>query len=136
MTKLIKAKTKADKAAARAAAQAPLIAAMLIPAPPSAPAPSSAPSPAPEEHASEGSVSAAAAAAATDRTELLRSKPAVVGRFMQLTVPILIDVYAASVNTPVRVKTLTGLLKAASFLDADGLKQVLTVCVSRMLLTD
>ena len=62
-----------------------------------------------------------------DRTELLRSKPSVVGRFMQLMVPILVDVYAASVITPVRVKTLTGLLKAVSFLDGDGLKRVLTV---------
>lgn len=117
---MVKAKAKAEKAAARAVAQAPLVAAMLIPPPPSAP------SPAPEEpQASEASTSVNTAA--TDRTELLRSKPAVVGRFMQLTVPILIDVYAASVNTPVRVKTLTGLLKAASFLDADGLKQVLMV---------
>jgi E3 ubiquitin-protein ligase TRIP12 len=61
------------------------------------------------------------------RTELLRSKPVVVGRFMQLMIPILIDVYAASVITPVRVKTLTGLLKAVSFLDGEGLKGVLTV---------
>lgn len=64
---------------------------------------------------------------ALDRTDLLRSKPAVVGRFMQLMVPILVDVYTASVITPVRVKTLTGLLKAVSFLDGDGLKRVLTV---------
>ena len=64
---------------------------------------------------------------AVDRTELLRSKPAEVGRFMQLMVPILVDVYAASVITPVRVKTLTGLLKAVSFLDGEGLKRVLTV---------
>jgi E3 ubiquitin-protein ligase TRIP12 len=62
-----------------------------------------------------------------DRTELLRSKPEVVGRFMQLMVPVLIDVYAASVITPIRIKTLTGLLKAVSFLDGDGLKRVLTV---------
>jgi E3 ubiquitin-protein ligase TRIP12 len=62
-----------------------------------------------------------------DRTDLLRCKPAVVGRFMQLMVPILVDVYAASVITPVRVKTLTGLLKAVSFLDGDSLKRVLTV---------
>ena len=61
------------------------------------------------------------------RTELFRSKPVVVGRFMQLMVPILIDVYAASVITPVRVKTLTGLLKAVSFLDGEGLKGVLVV---------
>lgn len=67
-----------------------------------------------------------------DRTELLRSKPEVVGRFMQLTVPILVDVYAASVSTPVRIKTLTGLLKAVSFLGADELKRVFTVCINQL----
>ena len=70
-----------------------------------------------------------------DRTELFRSKPAVVGRFMQLMVPILVDVYAASVVAPVRVKTLTGLLKAVSFLDSDGLKRVLTVQPSPCILS-
>ena len=65
--------------------------------------------------------------ATPDRTEMLRSKQGVVGRFMQLLVPILVDVYAASVITPVRIKTLTGLLKAVSFLDPDGLKSVLLV---------
>lgn len=40
--------------------------------------------------------------------------------------PILGDVDAASVITPVRVKTLTNLL-AVSFLDTDGLKRVLIV---------
>ncbi|KAJ4473595.1 hypothetical protein J3R30DRAFT_3659131 [Lentinula aciculospora] len=122
LAKMLKAKIKVDKAAARAAAQAPLVAALLI-------APPSAPSPTPDEQSAPEpttSTSSAQSNPAADRTELLRSKAAVVGRFMQLTVPILIDVYAASVNTPVRVKTLTGLLKAASFLDADGLKQVLT----------
>ena len=62
-----------------------------------------------------------------DRTELLRSKPGVVGRFLHLMVPILVDVYAASVMTPVRIKTLTGLLKAVSFLDADELIRVFKV---------
>jgi len=62
-----------------------------------------------------------------DRTELLRSKPQAVGRFMQLSVPVLVDVYAASVYAPVRIKTLTALLKAVSFLDAEGLKRVLGV---------
>ncbi|KAG9312850.1 hypothetical protein JVU11DRAFT_6281 [Chiua virens] len=61
----------------------------------------------------------------SDRTELLRSKPEVVGRFMQLMVPILIDVYAASVNTPIRVKTLTGLLKAVGFLEGVELNTAL-----------
>ena len=68
-----------------------------------------------------------ATTATPDRTEMLRSKQGVVGRFMQLLVPILVDVYAASVITPVRIKTLTGLLKAVSFLDSDGLKSVLLV---------
>lgn len=63
----------------------------------------------------------------SDRTELLRSKPEVVGRFMQLMVPILVDVYAASVITPIRVKTLTGLLKAVGFLEGVELKTALHV---------
>lgn len=64
-----------------------------------------------------------------DRTDMLRLKPEVVGRFMQLMVPILIDVYAASVITTVRIKTLTGLLKAISFMEGDDAKRVLTVCL-------
>ncbi|KAJ7087706.1 hypothetical protein C8R43DRAFT_1092601 [Mycena crocata] len=125
--RMIKAKAKAERAAARQATHATLAAAMLI-APPAA-GPSTA-APTPEDTASVETVAAepeeGAAAPAPDRLELLRSKPTVVGRFMELMVPILIDVYAASVITPVRVKTLTGLLKAVSFLDADGLKRVLT----------
>jgi hypothetical protein len=58
---------------------------------------------------------------------MLRGKLDVVGRFMRLTVPILVDVYAASVITTVRIKTPTGLLKAISYLKADGIKRVLTV---------
>jgi len=126
---MIKAKAKTEKAAARQAAHAPLIAAMLLP-PPQTAAPQA-------ESANEDSTAAPTptpgSAPALDRTELLRSKPDVVGRFMQLTVPILIDVYAASVNTPVRVKTLTGLLKAVSFLDAEGLKKVFTVSKTDLL---
>jgi E3 ubiquitin-protein ligase TRIP12 len=64
-----------------------------------------------------------------DRTDMLRGKPEVVGRFMQLTVPILVDVYAASVITTVRIKTLTGLLKAISYLEADEIKRVLIVSI-------
>ena len=62
-----------------------------------------------------------------DRTELLRSKSEIVGRFLHLMVPILVDVYAASVIMHVRVKTLTGLLKAVAFFDREELKQVFTV---------
>jgi hypothetical protein len=134
LSRLIKAKAKAERAAARQASHAP-IAAMLISEPTST-------STLPVEEGptlDAGSVESQTPdgedpetnptpkEAAIDRTELLRSKPVVVGRFMQLMVPILIDVYAASVITPVRVKTLTGLLKAVSFLDADWLKRVLIV---------
>lgn len=129
---MVKAKSKADRAAARQAINAPLADALALLGA------------APEVTATvEDPVLAEASMAETpqqtdepvpapppDRTEMLRSKPEVVGRFMHLTVPILIDVYAASVITPVRIKTLTGLLKAVSFLDADGLKRVLSVSSS------
>lgn len=65
-----------------------------------------------------------------DRTELLRSKSSVVGRFMRLMVPVLIDVYAASVITPIRIKTLTGLLKTVGFLEGDELKFALNVSIT------
>ncbi|KAJ7670440.1 hypothetical protein B0H17DRAFT_1209311 [Mycena rosella] len=131
LSRMIKAKAKAERAAARQAAHATLAATMLItPAPTPAAGPSSTSAAAtPDDTASAETVVAEpeeGAAAAPDHFELLRSKPAVVGRFMQLMVLILIDVYAASVITLVRVKTLTGLLKAVSFLDANGLKRMLT----------
>jgi hypothetical protein len=123
---MIKAKAKAERAAARQAAQAPLVAACLI-APPPVEDPSTTAANMAETPQEPEEV---APTPASSRTDLLRSKPLVVGRFMQLTVPILIDVYAASVITPVRVKTMTGLLKAVSFLDAEGLKRVLTVSLT------
>jgi E3 ubiquitin-protein ligase TRIP12 len=70
-----------------------------------------------------------ATAPTVDRIELLRSKVNIVARFMQLVVPILIDVYTASVISTVRVKSLTALLKAISFLDSEGLQLVLDVRV-------
>ncbi|KAJ6620558.1 hypothetical protein B0H10DRAFT_2020828 [Mycena sp. CBHHK59/15] len=131
LARMVKAKAKAERAAARQATHATLVAAMLIsPGPTAASSSSAAPATADDTMSGETAVQepeeGAGSGTALDRFELLRSKPAVVGRFMQLMVPILIDVYAASVITPVRVKTLTGLLKAVSFLDADGLKRVLT----------
>lgn len=136
LQRLIKTRYKADRAAARQAAQAPLVAAMLMAAPamptPEPPIEESSPDAGTTEIPSVEGEEASNITAPTkdvppDRTTLLRSKPDVVGRFMRLMVPILIDVYAASVITPVRTKTLTGLLKAVSFLDAEGLKRVLTV---------
>ena len=141
---MVKAKAKADRAAAR---QVTSGAASILSVPPPTAAVSSSPahsSPVTQDSATADNDSAEPQTQdaeealpllppkepTVDRTELLRSKPAVVGRFMQLMVPILVDVYAASVITPVRVKTLTGLLKAVSFLDGDGLKRVLTVRTS------
>ncbi|KAJ7656329.1 hypothetical protein DFH06DRAFT_991588 [Mycena polygramma] len=137
LARMVKAKAKAERAAARQATQATLAAALLMTPPPAAEASSVASSSTTPAVAADDSASGdtavaepedgtAGTPAAPDRFELLRSNPKVVGRFMDLMVPILIDVYAASVITPVRVKTLTGLLKAVSFLDADGLKRVLT----------
>ncbi|PPQ99844.1 hypothetical protein CVT26_009341 [Gymnopilus dilepis] len=129
LARMVKAKAKAERAAARLAAQSQSSTRAVSP---SVPADTASPAPATAEsqpQESEENVEASAALPALevtpDRTDMLRSKPTVVGRFMQLLVPILIDVYAASVITPVRIKTLTGLLKAVSFLDSDGLKPVL-----------
>lgn len=139
---MVKAKAKAERAAARqahAVVANNLAAAGLLVVDHPSPAPAAGPSedsPAPEASGAEGNndseealpASAAPKEPAADRTELLRSKPEVVNRYMHLMVPILVDVYAASVITPVRIKTLTGLLKAVSFLDGEELKRVFTVC--------
>lgn len=79
----------------------------------------------PVHDADEPSHTASATDPVSDRTELLRSKPEAVGRFMRLMVPVLIDVYAASVITPIRIKTLTGLLKAVGFLEGDEIRAAL-----------
>ncbi|KAH8075865.1 hypothetical protein BXZ70DRAFT_712273 [Cristinia sonorae] len=137
LSRMVKAKAKAERAAARQAqaALAQNLAAaglLMVDQPTSASAGPTEDSPAPEASGAEGTNDEEAAASsapkepAVDRTELLRSKPEVVNRFMHLMVPILVDVYAASVITPVRIKTLTGLLKAVSFLDGDELKRVFT----------
>ncbi len=125
LAKMVKAKAKADRAAARQASQAALTAALLIA--PQVEESSADPASGSQTPVAVPEEQAPGVPSTPDRTEMLRSKPVVVGRFMHLMVPILIDVYAASVITPVRVKTLTGLLKAISFLDADGLKSALTV---------
>ncbi|KAJ1306674.1 hypothetical protein OPQ81_007668 [Rhizoctonia solani] len=59
------------------------------------------------------------------RTELLRSKPDLIGRYMRLMVPVLVDVYAASVATQTRSKSLTGILKAVSFSEGEEINSVL-----------
>ncbi|KIY68863.1 hypothetical protein CYLTODRAFT_350626 [Cylindrobasidium torrendii FP15055 ss-10] len=135
LLKMAKAKAKADRAAARVASG------QAAPSSVTPSAPVAADTPAPDDMITEAPTPSGTQTpqmteesvpvtqvqpTPPDRTEMLRGKPEVVNRFMHLMVPILIDVYAASVNTPVRLKTLTGLLKAVSFLDADGIKGVLT----------
>ncbi|KAG2011493.1 ubiquitin-protein ligase [Coprinopsis cinerea AmutBmut pab1-1] len=129
LARMVKAKAKAERAAARQATQA---ASTTSSTPePNAMAVDNAPSPGPASTAGDATPQEADEAASTppqpalSRTEILRSKSAVVDRFMQLLIPILVDVYAASVATAVRVKTLNGLLKAVSFLDGEGIKTVL-----------
>ncbi|KAI0924248.1 hypothetical protein AcW2_005179 [Taiwanofungus camphoratus] len=121
--RLVKAKAKADRAGAR---QATVVANLSGPAmfdDSSAPDTGAADSHSVHE-VDEIVPSVLPKDATMDRTELLRSKPEVIGWFLHLMVPILVDVYAASVITPVRIKTLTGLLKAVSFLDGEEVKQV------------
>ncbi|KAI0686676.1 hypothetical protein BC835DRAFT_1287769 [Cytidiella melzeri] len=134
--RMIKAKAKAERAAARQTVATAM--GIAMPQQPSTVAGSSTPaddSPAPEPAPDHQQAMAEGDDAphvvppkepVLDRTELLRSKPEVVGRYMQLMVPILVDVYAASVVAPIRLKTLNGLLKAISFLDADELRRVFT----------
>ena len=139
---MVKAKAKADRAAARLAAHQahvaqasslavggePLSTVMATVDREASPAAGTdLPSQEADDAGDNMTVEAPESEVVPDRTEMLRSKSAVVAKFMQLLVPILIDVYAASVITPVRIKTLTGLLKAVSFLDGDGLKRVLMV---------
>lgn len=65
------------------------------------------------------------------RCELLNAGPdsrtLVVKRFYALLLPILIDVYAASVNTQVRMKAVLGLMKIINFCDPEGLGSILKV---------
>ncbi len=130
---MIKAKAKADRAAARQAQQAHLYAFAGVSPPSSSatatPGPASGtatPTRADSPHEADEPPNTTKESP-PDRTDMLRGKPEVVGRFMQLIVPILVDVYAASVITTVRIKTLTGLLKAISYLEAGEIKRVLTV---------
>jgi E3 ubiquitin-protein ligase TRIP12 len=137
----MKAKAKAERAAARHAQQTQLYALVGGSTPSSAtatPGPASetaTPTPADSPHEAD-EPPPTGKESPPDRTEMLRGKPEVVGRFMQLIVPILVDVYAASVITTVRIKTLTGLLKAISYLEADGIKRVLTVSGGRLWVLD
>ncbi|RXK36787.1 hypothetical protein M231_05948 [Tremella mesenterica] len=59
------------------------------------------------------------------RVTLLRDNSAIVAKFIKAMIPVLVDVYAASVATRVRTKVLNGLVKAVAFVDSDDLKAAL-----------
>lgn len=130
---MVKARAKADRAAARQVAAAPShpftdsVMTFDMPQNLAGHHDSTQESDAQAQDTDEAMPPVSGAEPLSDRTELLRSKPEVVGRFMQFMVPILIDVYAASVITPIRVKTLTGLLKAVGFLEGVELRTALHV---------
>ena len=145
---MIKAKAKADRYAARHAATSNLALQPEESAPSSrAETPTNAQA-AGEDEQAQGSLASAsensdhhpnpapvgqpvsnisASEAVTDRTTLLRQHEGVMNRFITLMVPILVDVYAASVSVPVRIKSLASLLKAISFQDETQLKRSLKV---------
>jgi E3 ubiquitin-protein ligase TRIP12 len=126
LAKMVKAKAKAERTAMRLASQVAPTARMTADAQDT---PASDDVPEATLPDTQPDNDETAAAPAVDRIELLRSKVNIVARFMQLVVPILIDVYTASVISTVRVKSLTALLKAISFLDSEGLQLVLNVRV-------
>ncbi|KAG8874928.1 Ubiquitin fusion degradation protein 4 [Tulasnella sp. 331] len=170
LSRLVKAKTKADRAAARAASSSSKSQVPIQPAAPAAPmavatpasgADDSSDGPATtsqnqsagEDQTDSHSQAASAAGELVDpagpgassgsapvtamssrdkekekhnlRLSLLKEKSDVVLGFMRSMVPILVDVYAASVATQVRSRSLAGILKAISWLEADELGLVL-----------
>jgi hypothetical protein len=66
------------------------------------------------------------------RTELLKSKPDLVAGFTRSIVPVLVDVFAASVSHRVRYKVLAGLLKAVAFAEPEELQIILNVSALRL----
>ena len=117
LARLVKAKAKAERAAARSSL-APSASAASSTSNVLAPEEPAAPEETPAESSEPPPVS---------RTELMRANAEAVARFMRLVVPILVDAYAASVALSVRTKSLTALLKALSFMDADELKRTFKV---------
>ena len=62
-----------------------------------------------------------------DRAALLQANLAVVNRFIRLITPVLVDVYSASVSIPIRIKSLSSILKAICFQEEDQLRKTFKV---------
>ncbi|KAH7093864.1 hypothetical protein BKA62DRAFT_55845 [Auriculariales sp. MPI-PUGE-AT-0066] len=129
LQKLAKTKAKADRRAARAAGTAPVLP-TLVSLPPSASSSSTNVAEMQEPEAAPAAAVSSEAAPPAEvppptRTEMLRGRQDIVLRFMRLVVPVLVEVYGASVLVNVRTKCVTGMLKALFFLDADEMAGVL-----------
>ena len=143
--RMVKAKNRADKAAARAAAaanntvtrsgvqSASSSRAQTPTAGLYAPGEDDTSTPANSENADVNAglplPGAGAPEASVDRATLLRQHEQTVNRFITPMVPILVDVYAASVSSSVKLKALTALLKAICFQDEEQLKHTLKVSI-------
>jgi E3 ubiquitin-protein ligase TRIP12 len=71
----------------------------------------------------------------TSRLELLQSNSECVDHFLSLMIPVLVDVYSASVLSTVRMRALTGILKAINFAEAPTLQQALKVIPLHLVLS-
>jgi E3 ubiquitin-protein ligase TRIP12 len=61
------------------------------------------------------------------RLSLLRKNLEVVSRFLHLIVPVLFDVYAASMTLQIRLRSLTSILKATNFVDDEDISLLFRV---------
>lgn len=71
-----------------------------------------------------------AEAQAEQRLALLQGHPKLIGKFIRSIVPVLVDVYAASVTARVRTKVLAGLVKAIAFGGPEELRLTLQVSLT------
>lgn len=145
LARLVKAKAKAQRAAARAQAAADPSSSTALDTPSGLESPATGTAedrPAVSTANSTDDVSGAAAvddvlSASTRsrnkeadqvlerRLSLLKEHPELVRRFVGLIIPVLVDVYAATVALKVRTKVLTALLKTVGYLAPDELREVL-----------
>ena len=65
------------------------------------------------------------------RLELLKEHSKLVGKFIRAVMPVLVDVYAASVAVRVRTKVLAALVKAVAFAEPDELRRALLVSIRK-----
>jgi len=61
------------------------------------------------------------------RLSLLRKNLEIVSRFLHLIVPVLFDVYAASMTLQIRLRSLTSILKATNFVDDEDISLLFRV---------